>query len=99
LSVWQGQADTTVAPENATLLVTQWRALHGLVTPAMAEQVRAGVKHQMWPDGKHRQVELWSLPHLPHAYPVGTRIVVPGHFVQQSPIDATAEIARFFGLD
>jgi poly(hydroxyalkanoate) depolymerase family esterase len=99
LSVWQGQADTTVAPENGTLLATQWRALHGLATPAMAEQVRNGVRHQMWPDGKRRQVELWSLPHLPHAYPAGTRVVVPGRYVEQAPIDATVEIARFFGLD
>ena len=53
----------------------------------------------MWPDGNHPVVELWSLPHLPHAYPVGTRVVPPGHFVEQAPVDATKEIARFFGLD
>jgi poly(hydroxyalkanoate) depolymerase family esterase len=99
LSVWQGQADTTVAPENGALLATQWRALHGLEAPEMAEQVRNGVQHRMWPDGTHRLVELWSLPHMPHAYPVGSRVVPPGHFVQQAPIDATAGIARFFGLD
>jgi poly(hydroxyalkanoate) depolymerase family esterase len=99
LSIWQGQADTTVAPENATLLATQWRALHGLDAPAMVEQVRNGVTHRVWPDGKKRLVELWSLPLLPHAYPAGTRIVAPGHFVEQAPVDATASIARFFGLD
>jgi poly(hydroxyalkanoate) depolymerase family esterase len=99
LSVWQGQADTTVAPENATLLVTQWRALHGLTTPAVAEQVRNGVQHRMWPDGTQRLVELWSLPHLPHAYPAGTRVIAPGRFVEQAPVDATAGISRFFGLD
>lgn len=37
LSIWQGQADTIVAPENATLLATQWRALHGLTTPMSAD--------------------------------------------------------------
>jgi poly(hydroxyalkanoate) depolymerase family esterase len=99
LSIWQGQADTTVAPENATLLATQWRALHGLDAPAMVEQVRNGVTHRSWPDGKKRFVELWSLPLLPHAYPAGARVVAPGHFVEQSPVDATAAIARFFGLD
>jgi poly(hydroxyalkanoate) depolymerase family esterase len=93
LSIWQGQADTTVAPENATLLATQWRALHGLDAPAMVEQVRNGVTHRRWP------VELWSLPLLPHAYPAGTRVVTPGHYVEQAPVDATTGIARFFGLD
>jgi poly(hydroxyalkanoate) depolymerase family esterase len=99
LSVWQGQDDTTVAPDNANLLTTQWRALHGLSAPAMAEQVRNGVQHRVWPDGTRRSVELWSLPHLGHAYPAGTRVVAPGRFVEQAPVDATAGIARFFGLD
>jgi poly(hydroxyalkanoate) depolymerase family esterase len=99
LSVWQGQSDKTVAPGNANLLTTQWRALHGLSAPAMVEQVRNGVQHRVWPDGTQRAVELWSLPNLAHAYPAGTRIVPPGRFVDQAPVDATAAIARFFGLD
>ena len=99
LSIWQGQADTTVAPDNANLLATQWRALHGLDAPTMVEQVQHGVHHRTWPDGKHPLVESWSLPQMPHAYPVGARVVPPGHFVEQAPVDATANIARFFGLD
>ena len=98
LSVWQGQGDTTVAPANGDLLATQWRALHGLTTPAMAERSRNGVSQRTWPDATHTLVEQWSLPHLPHAYPVGTRAVTPGRFVAQAPVDATAGIARFFGL-
>jgi poly(hydroxyalkanoate) depolymerase family esterase len=99
LSIWQGQADTTVAPDNATLLATQWRALHGLDAPTVAEQVRNGVTHRAWPDGKTRLVELWSLPFLAHAYPAGTHAVASGPFVEPAPVDATAGIARFFGLD
>ena len=70
-----------------------------LVGGQPAEQVRDGVRHQMWPNGKQPRVELWTLPHLPHGYPVGSRLVAPGHFVEQAPVDATASIARFFGLD
>jgi poly(hydroxyalkanoate) depolymerase family esterase len=99
LSVWQGQADTTVAPANGALLATQWRALHGLTAPASTEQMRQGVRHEGWSAGRQPMVELWSLPAFPHAYPVGTRAVVPGRFVEPAPIDATLEIARFFGLD
>ena len=99
LSIWQGQADTTVAPANATLLATQWRAVHGLAAPAMAERVRHGVHHRVWPDASRRLVELCPLPHLPHAYPVGDRLVAPGRYVEPAHIDATAGIARFFGLD
>ena len=99
LSVWQGQADKTVAPENASLLAAQWRALHNLAAPTVTERISNGVRHQTWPNGKDGQVELWSLPHLQHAYPVGTRPVAPGHFVEQAPVDATASIMRFLGLD
>jgi poly(hydroxyalkanoate) depolymerase family esterase len=99
LSVWQGQADTTVAPENATLLATQWRALHRLQAAALTEQVKDGVRHQMWPTARAPQVELWSLPHVPHAWPVADRVVPPGRFMAPAPVDATTGIARFFGLD
>ena len=71
LSIWQGQADRTVAPGNGTLLATQWRAVHGLTAPALVEQGRSGVWHQVWPDEAQPSVELWSVPNLPHAYPAG----------------------------
>jgi poly(hydroxyalkanoate) depolymerase family esterase len=99
LSVWQGQADKTVAPENGNLLATQWRALHGLTSPAAAERVRDGVVHRMWPKGTRPLVEHWSLPQFGHAYPAGTGIAAAGHFVEPAPVDATVAIARFFGLD
>lgn len=99
LSIWQGQADRTVAPENGTLLATQWCALHGLSSQASDERVRDGVLHRMWPDAARRQVELWLAPHLAHAYPARGRDVEPGRFVEPAPIDATTEIARFFALD
>jgi poly(hydroxyalkanoate) depolymerase family esterase len=99
LSVWQGLADTTVAPENGKLLAKQWRALHGLTVPPAAEKVHNGVRHRMWPHGTQPLVELWSLPNFPHAYPAGARVVTPGHFVEPAPVDATEGIARFFGLD
>ena len=99
LSIWQGQADRTVAPDNGNLLATQWRAVHGLPAPALVEQAQNGVQHQKWPEGPQPLVELWSLPDLPHAYPAGSRMVTPGRFVERAPVDATAWIARFFRLD
>lgn len=99
LSIWQGQADRTVAPGNGILLAKQWRALHSLTTAPGVEQVHDEVRHQTWSDGKQPLVELWSLPHLLHAYPIGPTVVAPRRFIEPSPIDATVEIARFFGLD
>jgi poly(hydroxyalkanoate) depolymerase family esterase len=99
LSIWQGQADTTVAPGNGDLLATQWCALHDLAGPPIINQVGNGIEHWMWPDGRQPIVEQWSLPKLAHAYPVGEGVVVRGRFVEQAPVDATGAIARFFSLD
>jgi poly(hydroxyalkanoate) depolymerase family esterase len=99
LSVWQGQADTIVAPENGNLLTTQWLALHGLTAAAVTETMGDGVQHRTWPPGKGPLVEQWLLPRFKHAYPAGSRDVTPGRFVEPAPVDATEAIARFFGLD
>ena len=103
LSIWQGQADSIVLPGNAALLATQWQALHGLTTPAMTQRVLHGVEHRSWFPAADRPrrapVELWSLPRFPHAYPGGDREAAPGRFVEPAAVDATAAIARFFGLD
>ena len=98
LSIWHGQADKTVAPANGDRLAAQWRALHGLTAPTVAEQSINGVRHRMWPDGAQNLVEQWSLPDLAHAYPVGTPVVTSARFVALTRTDATAGIARFFGL-
>ncbi|HQT77802.1 MAG: hypothetical protein B7Z80_10550 [Rhodospirillales bacterium 20-64-7] len=99
LSIWQGGADTTVAPQNAWLLAEQWRALHRLPSAAAAEKVSGNVNHRVWAFGRQRVLEVWSLENLPHAYPIGDRTAPPGRFVDRAEIDATAAIAGFFGLD
>jgi poly(3-hydroxybutyrate) depolymerase len=65
---------------------------------AGTEEVRDGVMHREWPGPSAIAVELWSLPMLGHGYPVGTRVVPPGRFMLQAPVDATDAIARFFHL-
>jgi poly(hydroxyalkanoate) depolymerase family esterase len=99
LSIWQGQADTTVAPGNGDLLAMQWCALHDLAGPPTIKQVGKGIEHRMWPGRGQPMVEHWSLPNLAHAYPVGEGVVVRGRFVEQAPVDATGAMARFFSLD
>ncbi|WP_239992366.1 extracellular catalytic domain type 1 short-chain-length polyhydroxyalkanoate depolymerase [Rhodopila globiformis] len=103
LSIWQGLADRTVAPTNATLLARQWCALHELAEASALQQVQNGVQHRTWthPGGRavRPPVEMWSLPRLAHAYPVDVPRAEPVRFVAQAAVDATAGIARFFGLD
>jgi poly(3-hydroxybutyrate) depolymerase len=103
LSIWQGQADRTVAPANAMLLARQWCALHGIPEASALQRVQSGVQHRIWvPSGGRGlkpAVELWFLPRLPHAYPVDELRTEPVRFVEPAHVDAIAGIARFFGLD
>src|SRR4051812_47988350 len=70
LSIWQGQADRTVAPANALLLARQWCALHGIAEASALQQVQSGVQHRIWvpPGGRGSRppVDMWSLPRLAH---------------------------------
>jgi poly(hydroxyalkanoate) depolymerase family esterase len=99
LSIWHGQADTIVAPENGDLLAKQWCALHGLAGPPAIKQIGDGIERRMWPNRRQRMVEQWSLPDLAHAYPIDKDVALRRRFVEPTPVDATSAIARFFGLD
>lgn len=90
LSIWRGDADNVVAPDNAERLAEQWRALHGLPeAPTRQTRLRQG-----WGDA----VELWTLPGLGHAWAIGAGKGRPSQFAVQAPVDAVAEIARFWGI-
>jgi poly(hydroxyalkanoate) depolymerase family esterase len=99
LSVWQGTADKTVAPENADLLAEQWQALLDLRPQDRTESQMTGARHAVWRRGQQAVLEVWTLPAMAHAYPVRGRSTPGGHLVLPSPVDATSAIARFFGLD
>ena len=90
----------TVAPENATLLTTQWRALHGLTAPATAERVRQrGAATAYGRMRRSRLVETGRCRSCRMPIRSALAVVVPGRFVEPAPVDATAAIGRFFGLD
>jgi poly(3-hydroxybutyrate) depolymerase len=90
LSVWHGEADQVVAPNNGTKLAEQWRALHGLPD----QPVRQTPHHTVWGDA----VELWTLPGLDHAWAIGSAEGRPARFAVPGPVSAVREIARFWGI-
>lgn len=95
LSIWAGAMDRTVDPVNATMLACQWRGLHG--NAARLEQqelLRSGVLHQSWGS----VVELWTLPALAHAYPIGPEAGQAAPFVVPTGLSATLQILAFWRL-
>ncbi len=97
ISIWQGEADRTVDPSNAASLVAQWTALHGLAgPPSRRERIGAGIERQIWGEAAAAPVECWSLAGMAHGFPIaGAR---EANWVLPAGIDATAAIARFWGI-
>lgn len=91
LSVWHGEADQIVAPDNGRKLAAQWCALHGL----RDKPTRETPHHRTWGEA----VELWTLPGLGHAWAIGPHEGRPSLFAVRGPIAAVSKIARFWRIE
>jgi poly(hydroxyalkanoate) depolymerase family esterase len=102
LSVWQGLADSTVAPRNAENLAVQWTSVHGLPAASVRETIHPnGIVHRSWGRADRPAVELWTVQTMGHGFPVDPHI--PGHgsegpYVLDAGIAAAPAIARFWGI-
>ena len=104
VSIWQGEADGTVDPANATELVEQWTNVHGVDAVADAEEIVGPATRAAFAgaDGGTR-VELYTIPGFGHATPIdpdapGAPCGRAGAFVRDADICSTTAIAGFFGL-
>ncbi|MBO0710301.1 MAG: PHB depolymerase family esterase [Acetobacteraceae bacterium] len=98
LSIWRGGGDRVVDPANGELLAEQWSALHALASvPAAETEPVPHVRRQVWGPIARPVIEMWTLAHLPHAWPTGDDGAV-GRWVRPAALAATAEIARFWSL-
>lgn len=103
LSVWHGDADATVSPANAALIVAQWRALHGLAeAPDRTERVD-GHPRRVWLGADGREaIEEIIVAGLGHGTPLSTRgdesCGNAGAYMLEAGISSTRHIARFWGL-
>jgi poly(hydroxyalkanoate) depolymerase family esterase len=103
LSVWHGSADATVDPSNASVLVEQWRSLHGAATAPSETNLVHGFPHQVWRDSTGRAVvEAYSISGLGHGTPLdtsGTRHgEKAGPFMLEAGISSTYLISCFWDI-
>ncbi|WP_228717292.1 extracellular catalytic domain type 1 short-chain-length polyhydroxyalkanoate depolymerase [Allosaccharopolyspora coralli] len=71
VSLWHGDADTTVAPANMRESVEQWTDVHGTDTTPDVEDTVAGYPHAEYHDGSGRAVvETVTIPGMNHGQPV-----------------------------
>ncbi|MEU1938088.1 alpha/beta hydrolase family esterase [Streptomyces coeruleorubidus] len=105
VAIWQGTADTTVKPANATELRDQWTNVLGIgQTPSRTESLGAGTTRSVYDDASGRPaVEVYSVSGMGHGLAVD-----PGSGPEQcgstgtyylDTVCAGYHTARFWGLD
>jgi len=105
VSVWQGEADSTVQPGNAEAVLQQWLDLHGLALEAPDQVERSdGLVLRRWlgEDGRVL-VESHSIAGMEHGVPLHAgsgagQIGVAGPHLLDVGISSTHGILRFWGL-
>jgi poly(hydroxyalkanoate) depolymerase family esterase len=71
VSIWHGEADTTVSPDNARELLEQWTAVHGLGQTPQREQLLKGFRHREYRDADGvTRVETIAVAGMGHGVPV-----------------------------
>lgn len=103
LSVWHGDADATVSPRNAALIVAQWRALHGLPEEPSRIERLDGQSRRLWTDAAGRAlIEDVTVAGMGHGTPLATdgaeACGQAGPYMLEAGISSTRHIARFWGL-
>ncbi|GGQ27518.1 hypothetical protein GCM10010266_58590 [Streptomyces griseomycini] len=105
VAIWQGTADTTVKPANATELRDQWTDVWGIgQTPSRTESLTGGTTLSVHDDASGRPaVEVYSVAGMAHGLAVD-----PGSGTEQcgstgtyylDTICSSYHTARFWGLD
>ena len=106
VQIWQGSADHTVKPVNATELVKQWTDLLGLPPAPTLTDTVDGARHEVWrgADGSVR-LESYTVPGMGHGTPLDTGSAdwdhAAGHVqshMLEAGISATWHSARAWGL-
>ncbi|HWM06735.1 MAG TPA: PHB depolymerase family esterase [Actinophytocola sp.] len=70
VSIWQGDADFTVRPANATELVEQWTNVHGIPPTPTSTDTVAGYPHAVYAGGGATLVETYTITGMGHGQPL-----------------------------
>jgi len=104
VSIWHGEADRTVAPQNADESLKQWLHVHGLADVEPRRDLVDGVPHSAWRDRSGKvAVERYTVPNLGHGTPInpaadegGVGVAAP--YIIAGPISSSWHIAQGWGV-
>ncbi len=103
ISIWQGEADTTVNPRNAEEIAKQWLDVHGLAAGKPRVAIKGADQHYVWSNARGEPtVEVHRIQGLGHGAPIISQGVdgcgQAGPFLIEAGVSSSLEIARFWGL-
>ena len=101
MSIWQGSADTTVAPANRMELVKQWAGVHGVDAASPVTDTVDGQSHASYKDSSGKVlVETYEVGGMAHGVPVapGAGCGTANAYAIDKGICSAGRIASFFGI-
>ncbi len=104
VSIWQGESDWVVDPDNARELLEQWTALQGLDPRLAGEEAGQGYSRRVYRDAAGQpRVEIHLIAGMGHGQPIDpgpgeTQCGTPADYVLPAGICASDRIVRFWGL-
>jgi len=103
VSVWHGDADTTVRPDNGEAVALQWADVHGLPSQPGAVETQGAVQRSVWLDGRGAPVvERFVIHGLGHGAPLATLgpdgCGAAGPFLLEAGVSSSLQIAKFWGV-
>jgi len=104
VSVWHGDADATVRPENAGEIIKQWTDVHGLDPAPTRTEIVDGYPRQVWRNGAGEiAIESYTIAGMAHGTPLATgddhaHVGAAGVFLLDVGISSSYHIAKFWGL-
>ena len=105
VSIWHGDADTTVRPANANESMEQWTNVHGIDQTPDVQDTIGGFPHKIYRNAAGQDlVESWSITGMGHGTPVdpGTgdrQCGTAGAYILDVNLCSSWYIGKFFGLD
>jgi poly(hydroxyalkanoate) depolymerase family esterase len=104
VSIWHGDADTTVNAVNAGETVKQWVNVHGLPgQPTFSERMK-GCRREVWCNERgESQIERYEIARMQHGTPLepgneGSKCGATGAYFLDVGISSSWLIAQFWGL-
>jgi feruloyl esterase len=104
ISVWHGDADSTVKPLNADEIIKQWTDVHNLTPVPSGQHKVEGHLRRVWhgPDGEE-VIESYTVSGMGHGVPIDPgdedhQCGRAGPFIVDVGISSTWHIARSWGL-